>query len=63
MTHDRWHRVSIALDLRAGNLSLAVSDRARRSAHVPDAVSAAALAEFFSARDRTATVYLGGEYC
>ena len=49
------------LDLPVGNVTVTVSDKTSRSARLPpDMVEN--LSEFFRSADRTATVYLGGQY-
>ena len=61
LTHDHWQQVSIVLDLPIGNVTATVSDKTSRSARLPpDTVEK--LIEFFRSADRTATVYLGGQY-
>ena len=49
------------LDLPVGNLTVTVSDKTSRSVRLPES-TVENLSEFFSRADRTATVYLGGEY-
>ena len=61
LTHDHWQQVSIVLDLPVGNLTVTVSDKTSRSARLP-ADTVEKLSEFFSVADRTASVYLGGQY-
>ena len=61
LTHDHWEQASIVLDLHVGNVTVTVSDKTRRSARLlPDTVEN--LSEFFRSAERSATVYLGGQY-
>lgn len=62
LTHDHWQKVSVLLELPAGNLTVSVSDKTIRSVHLPDETTDV-MTEFFNGEtDRTATVFLGGEY-